>query len=391
MKMNIAFLQRSFFKNTIEATKFTTLNLSKELVKNKNRVEIITEGGYSFEKKLDKHEIIEGISVNRPYFFPFPIKRNLRLIYMLNYFLAQSLGVRYVQNKLKMKFDIIHSLSSAPVLVLTGVFAKLFSKKAKLVHTIKSESLHGYKFTRLLNLADKVIVPLKHIKNELVERGCKNSKITIIRSSIDTSKFKLLNKAKLKEKHGFKNKKVILYFGGFTENKGVDYLIQAIPYVVDKEPNVEILFVNRGECASVEDKYKKMLESLGKYRKNVKMFFKILDVPEYLNAVDILVLPYANLKATEANPSCLLEGIACKTPIVTSDLPELREILEPNKDVLMARPKDSKNIAENILKLLNDKELQKKLTENAYKKIKQFDIKHITQQHIDLYNSLLKK
>jgi len=81
--------------------------------------------------------------------------------------------------------------------------------------------------------------------------------------------------------------------------------------------------------------------------------------------------------------------MACKTPVVTTDLPELREIVEHEKDVLMAKPKDVESLSLEINKLLENKRLQVRLSENAYKKSKQFDVRLITQQFIDLYNGLI--
>lgn len=384
--MNIAFLQRSFTKTTREAAKITSIALAKEFKKKKNDTAIITEGGYLYGERLPKHELVDGIPVYRPYFFPWPMKKAPSLIYWMNYFLAPASGVRYVQKRTKTTFDIIHSISSAPVLVLMGYFAKLFSRKAKLVHSIKSESLYGYSFARLLNLANMVIVPLEMIKHELVKRGCDKNKIWIIRSSINTEKFGTLDKAVMKAKYHFKDKKVVFYYGGFTENKGVDDLLRAVPYIVEQEPDAKIILVHPDRIA---EKYRALVDSLGKYKKNVELRIEKLNVKEFLNAVDILVLPYVDLKATEANPSCLLEGMACKTPIVTTSLPELKEIVEPNKDVLMAQPGNPKSIAENVLKLLNNRKLQKRLTENAYKKIKEFDIKKIAQQHLELYDEVM--
>jgi len=81
--------------------------------------------------------------------------------------------------------------------------------------------------------------------------------------------------------------------------------------------------------------------------------------------------------------------MACKIPIVTSYLSELREIVENEKDVLMARPGDVNDLISKINRLLNDKTLQRKLTENAYKKSKEFDTENITNQFIELYEGLL--
>ncbi|MEK6951358.1 MAG: glycosyltransferase, partial [Nanoarchaeota archaeon] len=51
-------------------------------------------------------------------------------------------------------------------------------------------------------------------------------------------------------------------------------------------------------------------------------------IEDYVTLADVVVLPYANLWGTDGNPSCLLEALACGTPVVTTAFPELKEIAE---------------------------------------------------------------
>ena len=78
-----------------------------------------------------------------------------------------------------------------------------------------------------------------------------------------------------------------------------------------------------------------------------------------------------------------------KTALVTTDLPELREIVEPEREVLMATPGDVDSLTLQIKRVLKDASLRKKLAENAYLKVKQFDTKIITKQFVDLYQELV--
>ena len=128
-----------------------------------------------------------------------------------------------------------------------------------------------------------------------------------------------------------------------------------------------------------------------KDRPNIRVITVDIDVVEYVNLADVVVLPYLDLTATERNPSCLIEAMACKTPVVTTDLPELREIVEPEKDVLMSKPGDVDSLTLQINRILENAPLRKKLAENAYSKSKQFDTKIVTKQFVDLYQQLTLK
>ena len=103
---------------------------------------------------------------------------------------------------------------------------------------------------------------------------------------------------------------------------------------------------------------------------------------------DAVVLAYPTLRGTEGNPSCLLESMAAKTPVVTTSLPELREIIQHEQEVLMANPSDPVSVAENIIKILKNEQLKQQLTENAYIKAQEFDTKKIAEEFLKLYLSL---
>jgi len=115
-----------------------------------------------------------------------------------------------------------------------------------------------------------------------------------------------------------------------------------------------------------------------------------VNIVEYLNMAEVLILPYTSLVGTEGNPSCLLEAASCKIPIVTSDFEELREIVEPEKEVLMGPPGDIVKLEAQIRRILADNQLRKKLIKNAFQKSKQFDSEIIAQKFIRLYQELVK-
>ena len=178
----------------------------------------------------------------------------------------------------------------------------------------------------------------------------------------------------------------VLYYGSEFERKGPELLIESMKEVFKKYKEWKLIMVLRHD---VSDRYKKRVRGLG-IEKNVLFIGReVENIEDYVNAADIVVLPYKDMISTEGNPSYLLEAMACKTPVVTTDLPELREIAEPGKDILMAKPGDEQSLAKEVNRLLLDKKLQKRLAENAYKKSKEFDVKLIAKRFIRLYQGML--
>jgi len=85
----------------------------------------------------------------------------------------------------------------------------------------------------------------------------------------------------------------------------------------------------------------------------------------------------------------MLEAMACKTPVVTTNLPELRELWKNNEDVIMAAPGNTKSLVNKINLLLKDKKLRKDISINAYNKSKKFDLRVITKEFKKLYSKLI--
>ncbi len=361
--MNIALLTLGFSRERKEATGITTISYAKELKKlGHNPIVISSKEGFR-EERLKEYEKIDGIKIYRPY------KGRV-----LGYLRA----IRYVQNKEKIRFDIIHNFSNAPVLAIRAVLSKLYAKDAKIVQTIKARSgkLFGSLiFSVLLNLVDAITVPTEVLKRDIKKFGC-FKRISIVRSHIDSSKFRPLNKKKLKRKYGYYNKKIIFYYGAIrNESKGVRYLEEAAKSFED---NQEILFI----FAPRNPEY---LKDYGEIKGRNKKVVEDIKVVEYVNLADIVVLPYEDMKSTEGNPSCLLESMACKTPVITTNMPELTEIVKDKQEVLIVNPSDSKDIVDKINIMLNDSKLRKRLIENAYVKSKGFDVRYATKEYLKLY------
>ena len=231
-----------------------------------------------------------------------------------------------------------------------------------------------------------VTVPTKMMLKKMLSSGVSRRKIKNVQSFIDLSKFKHLGKKEeLKKKYGFGKKKVIFYYGLMKERKGVDYLIQAIPTVLKKRKDVFFVFAPRNDDL---EEYQEMFRRLG--INDYVQIVKEIDVVEYLNLAEMVVLPYSSMKSTEANPSCLIEAMACKTPAISSNLPEIKEILGNSECGLLAKPKSPSSIAKKILFLLDNPDYANRLVEKAYLKSKEYDLKEVSERFIGIYERMLR-
>ena len=358
--MNIALISISALRNTKEATRITILSLAQELINLGHTAVVIGEKASGYPN----YEKIGDVSLYR---FGFPVLSKL-------FFPARA--VHTLQKKMGIQFDIIHGFSSTPLFVLSSVLAKRYSPKSRVIHTLRSYSRKrgGNMFYSLLNLADQITVPSKVFATKL--KSISPEKLAIIHSWVDISKFRPFDKKQLKKKYGYEGKKIVFHYGAMWRNKGTEYLIRAIPLIVQEQKEVHFLFAPRYSAINdLQDLVDKL--QISTY---VTFITSTITIEEYVTMADVVVLPYVSLQGTEGNPSCLLEAMACKTTVVTTNLPELQEVTA--NSVLFANPSDIHTLARQISIAFNP---NPKMIEQAYQKAQEFGINLIASRIIRLY------
>ena len=132
------------------------------------------------------------------------------------------------------------------------------------------------------------------------------------------------------------------------------------------------------------DKIKKLVN-----KKNLDKYIKFLgsrsDAPDLLRSCDVFFLP----TVSESQCNALIEAMHYKCPIVTTDIPENKEILENMKEALLVSVRSPKEMAFAIDELLNNKKLKDKLIHNAFKKSGLFSVDKMVSSYERIYKGLL--
>ncbi len=362
--MNIALISSGPLISKKEATWLTLVQLAKEYIQQGHHTCIIAKSHPS----LPAEETINSVTIYRLHQKgPFSTYRSLRDLQQRGY-----------------SFDVLHGFSAAPILALELLIAQRVFPRSKIIHTLKSYSKHFFLnlATPMLN-AVHVTVPTTTAGKKLRRWGFFRN-YTIIHSNIDTEKFIPRKKEELKQKYGFTGKKIIFYYGALRWEKGVDTLLQAMPTVLSNVPGVFVILAGRSQEEQARERYQHLARSLG-FEDNITITFNDIPIEEYVAMADVVVLAYPTLRGTEGNPSCLLESLACKTPVVTTALPELQEIVQHEREVLMAMPGNPTSVAEQIRRVLQDPELAQKLAETGYVKAQEFATKKVAPKYVELY------
>ena len=212
----------------------------------------------------------------------------------------------------KFNLDVVH-LHCGP-----GGLILLKKPKAKLICTVhhtyyqQQKFVSGQKWKYILYLlekitfkhADKLIAVSEDTKNVLISNYSINpNKIVVIPNGVDCEKFKMLDGVN-------KIDSSLIYVGRLEERKGITFLINSIPLVKEKIPNVKLFIVGKGKLKNHIELYIKNnnLES------NVEIFNSLSDskLVELYNLCKLAVVP----SVFEGFGISVLEAIACGLPVI---------------------------------------------------------------------------
>jgi len=239
---------------------------------------------------------------------------------------------------------------------------QLYSKLKRLTK-LPPIFFEAHKFSRMTSSASKsargLVVITKHL-GKLFSREIK-APIHVAPDGVDLEAFDLdISKEEARRRLGLpQDKKIICYTGQLYDWKGVHILAEA----ADMLPkDYMALIVGGGEKRLLEDLQSKYTSPYFTGQKPHK------DIPTYLKAADILVLPNtrARMSSEFTSPLKLFEYMASKRAIIASDLPSLREVLTDGRNALLVEPEDPVALASAIREVSGNPSLSQKISELAY-------------------------
>ena len=111
------------------------------------------------------------------------------------------------------------------------------------------------------------------------------------------------------------------------------------------------------------------------------------DMPGVLRQADVVCLPSYY---REGVPKVLIEAASCGRPIVTTDVPGCREIVQDGENGILVPPKDAETLAHQIRILLEDRELRQKMGQKGRSRVEEhFTAQRVADQIVGAYDRLL--
>ena len=173
--------------------------------------------------------------------------------------------------------------------------------------------------------------------------------------------------------------------GEVAARKGHKYLVQALPKIISKIPNVKLIFV--GRYGRKQPYFRQMRKFLfdNKLFGVVKWLGRRSNVQEYLSACDLSVMP----SIEEPLGLVALESLAAGTPVVAADTGGLPEIVHHQKSGLIVPPKNPDALADAIIELANDPARREQMGQCGKQFVfQEFDPSRLTDQVEEVYRTV---
>lgn len=210
-------------------------------------------------------------------------------------------------------------------------------------------------------------------------------KVKVIYRGRDITKFEDLSSKDLEIRKSLNlgDDLILLNVSRLIERKGQLDLINALPELQKKYPNVNLLIAGHGDFESTLNERSRELG----LSNSVQLLGRRNDVPQLLSMADVFVYP----SYFEGLPGALIEAMFSGKIIVCSDIPENMECVNEDCAIIFKRG-DVDDYVTKLSYALSNKEKLKHLGENARKMANEkFDIEKISASYENTYDSLLKK
>lgn len=286
------------------------------------------------------------------------------------------------------QIDIVHGTAYVNV---SGLENKTIITIHDLIFMKDKDSFDSF-FTKMINdsikKVKKIIAISETTKREILEQfpNLKENKIKVIYQGVSDDVVKIEDDSKLAQfnRSTFNDEKIqyILYLGSFIKRKNIISLIKAYDYIL-KKYNFPHKLVIAGKPLGLTLEMNHLINRLGLCdRVIIKEYFPYELISYLLSAADLFVFP----SYYEGFGLPILEAMKCGVPVVTSNIPCMKELFSDS--ALIIDPYDIKAIGEAILKLLENKELRKRFILAGLDKSKAFTWKSTAQETAKLYEEM---
>jgi len=323
--------------------------IAENLVKKNVKVTVLC---MRYDKSQPETENINGVNVIRSKVL-FKIRKGCISID----FIRKAIKLSKINDKVYLHLPMAHS----------GLFS-MFIKKEKIITQYHCDINLGNGFMpRLITLVSNIMMYITLYRSKKILTLTKDYfshsrfskfiyKAIQIYPPVSDLIYKKCNPEKFKNKYNLTNNIFIVGFvGRIVYEKGIDYLLNAIPYLLKEGIDFKIIIAGEYNNIIGGSVIKQLRDLIEKYKDYIIFtgFLSQKELCEFYSAIDVLVLP--SIDPLEAFGLVQVEAMLCGTPVIASDMPGVREVIKITNYGYLSRIKDSMDISEKIIKIYKQK------------------------------------
>lgn len=324
-------------------------------------------------KQGESDSLVEEVDGLRFYRTPDEISLTSKLPVLNQWHVVTTLAKRIGQIIEAEKPDVLHahspSLNGMAALKASRQFnlpvvyeCRAFWEDAAVDHGTSSEQGLRYRMTRALEThvfkqADAVTTICEGLRSDIVKRGVAPEKVTVIPNAVDIEHFQVGAEADpvLQQELGLTGKTVVGFIGSFYAYEGIPLLLDALPSMLESNPDIKLLLVGGGPQESLI-KEKAAANNLGEH---VILTGRVphTDVQNYYNLVDIFVYPRLSMRLTElVTPLKPLEAMAQGKLVLASDVGGHKELITHGHNGCLFQADSAASLASAVTDMLNGRD-----------------------------------
>lgn len=225
--------------------------------------------------------------------------------------------------------------------------------------------------------------------------GISVDKITVIPHG--THLVKHTNKEVLKEKYKLSGRKIISTFGLLSSGKSIETTLDAMPVIIDKNPDVLFLIIGKTHPSVIKEegeKYrhslKQKMEILGltKHVKFINSFLPLEELLDYLQLTDIYL--FTSKDPNQAVSGTFSYAISCGCPVISTPIPHAGELLKDGGGIIIDFA-NSVQLEKQVTLLLDNPQLCMDISNNGIHKMAPTAWENSAIAHARLFESFLEK
>lgn len=288
------------------------------------------------------------------------------------------------------QFDLIHAHWLIPQGLVAILACSLTGSKIPLLFTSHGGDLFGLQGNitnkikkEVILKSDALTVVSKNMIKEIKRIAGEHKRGYIIPMGVDL-------KSRFVPSESRRNSNTLLFVGRLVEKKGLYYLIHAMPAILKKHPQINLMVAGDGpERVNLI----KMCENLG-ISAHVRFLGAVKNnrLPELYQKSDVVVFPSVIAEGgdQEGFGLVLVEALGCECAAIVTDLPAMQDIIVHGKTGLVVPQKNIRKLAEKVILLLDDQKLRDSLGREGRRHVLQnFDWTIIVEKYKKLINSII--